>query len=412
MKDFEIPIIYKSDFITKIKSQRDKKDPLRKDFSPTTLDFGAVKFFIARHFGFCYGVKNAIELSYKAIEENPDKRIFLLSEMIHNPEVNEDLKSRGVKFIFETNREQIISWDELKKNDIIIIPAFGTTIETEDKLKRANVDIRKYNTTCPFVEKVWKRAYTLGKDNFTVVVHGKYNHEETRATYSHSKMNAPTIIVYDLAETKAIGDFILGKISKEKFLELFKGRYTEGFDPETNFLKLGVVNQTTMLATETREISDYLFNIMKEKYGENNIAEHFADTRDTLCYATHDNQSSTYALLETDADIAIVVGGYNSSNTSHIVQLCSKKLKTYFISSEEKIISDKEIMHYDLKSGKEIITENYLPDKDVAKIILTSGASCPDSIVEAIMKKILAYYKNVKSIEEVISVCKEDSQTN
>jgi 4-hydroxy-3-methylbut-2-enyl diphosphate reductase len=259
---------------------------------------------------------------------------------------------------------------------------------------------------------VWKRAYTLGKDNFTVVVHGKYNHEETRATYSHSKMNAPTIIVYDLAETKVIGDFILGKISKEKFLELFKGRYTEGFDPETNFLKLGVVNQTTMLATETREISDYLFNIMKEKYGENNIAEHFADTRDTLCYATHDNQSSTYALLETDADIAIVVGGYNSSNTSHIVQLCSKKLKTYFISSEEKIISDKEIMHYDLKSGKEIITENYLPDKDVTKIILTSGASCPDSIVESIMKKILTYYKNVKSIEEVISMCKEDSQTN
>jgi 4-hydroxy-3-methylbut-2-enyl diphosphate reductase len=151
---------------------------------------------------------------------------------------------------------------------------------------------------------------------------------------------------------------------------------------------------------------------MKEKYGENNIAEHFADTRDTLCYATHDNQSSTYALLETDADIAIVVGGYNSSNTSHIVQLCSKKLKTYFISSEEKIISDKEIMHYDLKSGKEIITENYLPDKDVTKIILTSGASCPDSIVESIMKKILTYYKNVKSIEEVISMCKEDSQTN
>jgi 4-hydroxy-3-methylbut-2-enyl diphosphate reductase len=406
MKDFNIPLIYKSTLITQIKALRDMKDRNRRDMSPTVLDFGSVEFLLARHFGFCYGVKNAIELSYKAIEENPERRIFLLSEMIHNPEVNADIKSRGVEFIFEPDGRQVIEWNELSKDDIIMIPAFGITIETETKLKNIGIEILKYNTTCPFVEKVWNRAYSLGTNGFSVVVHGKYKHEETKATYSHSKMNAPTIIVFNLEEAKIIGRYILGEISKEYFFEFFKNKLSDGFDPDRDLQKLGVVNQTTMLATETQAISDYLYDIMEEKYGSDSLAKHFADTRDTLCYATHDNQNATYALLAENADLAIVVGGYNSSNTSHIVDLCEQKVPTYFISSEDKIISRDKIKHYDLKQGREIVTENYIPAGKKPKIILTSGASCPDSIIEAVMKKAASFFENAKSEEEILSSLK------
>lgn len=406
MKDFNLPVIYKSNLITQIKALRDMKDRNRRDMSPTVLDFGSVEFLLARHFGFCYGVKNAIELSYKAIEENPERRIFLLSEMIHNPEVNSDIKSRGVKFIFEPDGRQVIGWNELSKDDIIMIPAFGITIETEIKLKDIGIEILKYNTTCPFVEKVWNRAYSLGTNGFSVVVHGKYKHEETKATYSHSKMNAPTIIVFNLEEAKIIGRYILGEISKEYFFEFFKNKLSDGFDPDRDLQKLGVVNQTTMLATETQAISDYLYDVMEKRYGSDSLTQHFADTRDTLCYATHDNQNATYALLAENADMAIVVGGYNSSNTSHIVDLCEQKVPTYFISSGDKIISRDKIMHYDLNQGREIVTENYIPAGKKPKIILTSGASCPDSIIEAVMNKAASFFENAKTEDEILTALK------
>ncbi|MBS1516048.1 MAG: 4-hydroxy-3-methylbut-2-enyl diphosphate reductase [Bacteroidetes bacterium] len=402
MKTFDIPIFYRSPVITKIKNSRKISDPRKKDYSPTVLDFGPVQFLIARHFGFCYGVENAIEISYKAVEENPDKRIFLLSEMIHNPEVNNDLIRRGVRFIMETNGKQIIPWNELTPNDIVIIPAFGTTLEIEEKLASIGIDPLRYNSTCPFVEKVWNRAETLGMQDYTIIVHGKYTHEETKATFSHSKENAPTMIVRDMEETKKLGDYILGKISLEEFNEFFKERLSEGFDPLTDFIKIGVVNQTTMLATETQAIADYLRNVMLQKYGEENIKNHFADTRDTLCYATHDNQRATLGLLEEQADIAIVVGGYNSSNTSHIVELCEEKLPTYFISSDEKILSENLITHFNFHTQKELATKDFLPRNNPARIILTSGASCPDSIVDDVLQKLLSYYPGSKSVEEVI----------
>lgn len=403
MKSFDIPVFYRSPVISKIKNFRKLSDPRKKDYSPTTLDFGPVVFYIARHFGFCYGVENAIEISYKALEENPGKRIFLLSEMIHNPDVNNDLISRGVKFIMETSGKQIINWDELKADDIVIVPAFGTTLEIENKLSSKGIDPLKYNTTCPFVEKVWNRAESLGKTGYTIIVHGKYKHEETRATFSHSKENAPTLIVRDIDETKILGDFILGKIFLDEFNSFFKDRISSGFDPEKHLSKIGVVNQTTMLATETQAIADYLKNIMEKKYGLENLKDHFADTRDTLCYATHDNQRATYGLLEMPADIAIVVGGYNSSNTSHIVELCEEKLPTYFISSAEKILDKKTISHYDFHNHKFDITENFLPEKNPLKIILTSGASCPDSIVDDVLQKILSFYKDVKPVDKILS---------
>lgn len=402
MREFDIPLYYKSNVISKVKNMRYEKDSRKKDYSPSILDFGPVAFYIARHFGFCYGVENAIEISYKALEENPDKKIYLLSEMIHNPEVNKDLISRGVSFIMDTSGGQLIPWKKLNTNDIVIIPAFGTTLEIQKKLNEIGINIVKYDTTCPFVEKVWNRAAALGKAGYTIIVHGKHKHEETKATFSHSKENAPTLIVRNLEEAKILGASILNEISKDELCKAFEEKHSIGFDPEIHLEKIGVVNQTTMLATETEEIANYLKETMIKKFGEANIKEHFADTRDTLCYATHDNQRATIELLERDADIAVVVGGYNSSNTSHIVELCEEKLPTYFISSANEIISDKLIHHYSIHKHSELQTENFLPKKEKVKIILTSGASCPDAIVEEVMNKLLSYFKKIRNLDEVL----------
>jgi len=402
MKKFEIPNIYRSSFITRIKNARKDLDPRKKDFTPTLLDFGPVRFYLARHFGFCYGVENAIEIAYKTIDENPGKKIYLLSEMIHNPGVNIDLQKLGVKFLMDTSGKQLINWNQLSKNDIVIIPAFGTTIEIEQQLNEIGINPYRYNTTCPFVEKVWNRSEQLGKDNFTVIIHGKSYHEETRATFSHSKTKAASIIVRDIEETKLLASFILNEKSEDEFYKIFSGRFSEGFNFKNDLQKIGVVNQTTMLATETQAIADLLKGTMIEKYGVENIKNHFADTRDTLCYATNDNQEATYGLLKENADFAIVVGGYNSSNTSHIVELCEEKLPTYFISSEEKILSDKLISHFDFHTHKEIDTENYLPQKEIVDIILTSGASCPDAVVEAVLRKVHSFFPTAKNVDEVI----------
>lgn len=399
MKKFEIPEFYKSSIISKIKERRKLEDPRKQDFKPTELDFGPIRFLIARHFGFCYGVENAIEIAYKTIDENPGKRIFLLSEMIHNPAVNEDLQSRGINFIMDNYGLQLIPWGEISNKDVVIIPAFGTTLEVEELLKQKGIDTVKYNTTCPFVEKVWNRAAVLGQNNFTVVIHGKSQHEETRATFSHSNQNGASVIIRNMDEAKILTDTISGKLSAEEFYKVFAGKYSIGFNVEKDLQRIGVVNQTTMLATETQEIADFLRETMLIKFGEDKIKEHFADTRDTLCYATNDNQTATIALMNEDADLAIVVGGYNSSNTSHLVELLEQKFPTYFISDSSKIISERIIEHYVLTTHKEIQSEDFLPKKEIVTIALTCGASCPDSIVDSVLNKILSYYAGNRNFE-------------
>jgi 4-hydroxy-3-methylbut-2-enyl diphosphate reductase len=402
MKQFEIPTYYRSSFIGSIKEARKISDPRKKDFTPTLLDFGPVQFYIARHFGFCYGVENAIEIAYKAVEENPGKRILLLSQMIHNPIVNADLQSKGIDFIMDTEGKHFIEWDDLKSDDIVIIPAFGTTLEIEKLLSDKNIETQKYNTTCPFVNKVWKQSDKLGKDNYTVFIHGKHKHEETRATFSHSNASAPSVIIKDINEARIIGDIILGKMDYSVFFERFEGMYSSDFDIEKHLDRVGVVNQTTMLASETQEIADYFKQVMLEKYGEANLKAHFADTRDTLCYATNDNQQATYGLLEADADIAIVVGGYNSSNTSHIVELCEAKLPTYFISSADEIKDQSHILHFNYHHQELRNTADFLPMNNPTKIILTSGASCPDTMIDAVISKILNYFPESKEMENVL----------
>lgn len=402
MKKFEIPLHYRSSFISQIKEARKITDPRKKDFSPAILDFGPVQFLIARHFGFCYGVENAIEISFRTVEENPDKRVFLLSQMIHNPLVNEDLTNKGIRFIMDTKGEQIIPWEDLTNEDVVLIPAFGTTVEIEHKLKEIGIQIESYDTTCPFVKKVWNMSEKLGNQEATVIIHGKHIHEETRATFSHSKENAPSVVVKDLEEAKSLAQYASGEKQVEAFFAEFKGKHSDNFDPKTAFDKVGVVNQTTMLASETHEIAEFFKQIILNKFGENEIKNHFIDTRDTLCYATNDNQEATYGLMREEADLAIVVGGYNSSNTSHLVELLERNFPTYYISDASEIENEQLIHHFNYQNHKMLSTSNWLVKSKKTRIVLTSGASCPDAAVDEVMDKLLSYFETTRSKNEVL----------
>ena len=403
MKQFQVPDFYRSPIISKVKAKRKLEDPRKKDFSALELTLNKVTFIFARHFGFCYGVENAIERSYKAIEENPDKRIFLISEMIHNPNVNEDLIANGVQFLQDTNGKQLIPFDTLKKEDIVIIPAFGTTFEIENNLKKIGVNIETYNSTCPFVEKVWNRSQKLGETEHTIVIHGKLNHEETRATFSRSKKNAPSIILENMLDAEELAKFINGAKSKITFFEYFKDKLSDGFNPLTHLEKIGVINQTTMLASETQKITDFLRSVMENKYGKENIKSHIADTKDTLCYATNDNQSATYGLLEKEADLAIVIGGHNSSNTTHLVELLENKFTTFFISNQDAIYSKNEILSYDIHTQALKKKKEFLPEKESIRVIITSGASCPDAVVDEVLQKILLLIgEEAKNLEKCL----------
>src|SRR5450432_815593 len=326
MKVFNVPTIYRSPLIRAIKQERQRGDKMKKDFSPTLLDVGPLQIYLARHFGFCYGVENAIDIAFRTIEENPGRNIFLLSEMIHNPQVNADLKKKGIRFLQDTGGKQLIPFEDLVADDIVITPAFGTSLEVDALLKSRGIHTENYNTTCPFVEKVWNRSGQIAEKKFTVIIHGKPGHEETRATFSHAAAGGPALVIKDMTEAELLGRFIKQEKQSAEFFELFKGRYTKGFDPRKDLERIGVVNQTTMLASETQQIADFLKQIIRERSGieSESPAEHFADTRDTLCYATNDNQSAVSGMLETSADLAIIVGGYNSSNTSHLVELFEK----------------------------------------------------------------------------------------
>lgn len=409
MKTFDIPEIYKSSLIAKIKENRRLSDKLKKDFSPTILKFKNLEILIARHFGFCFGVENAVEIAYKTLEENKNKKVFLLSEMIHNPDVNADLLSRGVRFLMDTSGNRLVDFATLRPEDIVIVPAFGTTVEIQSDLSNIGINPYQFDTTCPFVEKVWNKASQIGERGFSIIVHGKPEHEETRATFSHSQEKTPTVVIKDIKEAAKLAKYIRNEKSSEQFFEEFKGRYSKGFNPEKDLIRFGVVNQTTMLAVETQEIADYLKNVVVEyrSLEDADVQKHFASTRDTLCYATNDNQDATYELLKHEVDFAIVVGGYNSSNTTHLVELLETKHKTFFIESAKMLNDENIIHHFDIHTQKETSTENYLPNNKPLRIILTCGASCPDSVVENVLNRILEINKivplNEKTLETALN---------
>lgn len=404
MKSFDVPVIYRSPLITAIKQKRKAADKMKKDFTPTRLDFGPLQVFLARHFGFCYGVENAIEIAFRTVDENPGKRIFLLSEMIHNPFVNDDLQARGVRFLMDTKGRPLEDIDALTADDVVIIPAFGTTLDMEGKLRRIGIQVERYDTTCPFVEKVWNRSEQIAAKGYSVVVHGKPTHEETRATFSHSEAHAPTIVVKDMEEALRLGRYIKGELPAAGFNEEFKGRCSEGFDLHRDLARIGVVNQTTMLASDTQAIADHLRQVMMERFGldEGSVHERFADTRDTLCYATMDNQTAVSGMLEQEADLAIVVGGRNSSNTSHLVELCEQRLPTWFVRSADDILSRERIVHGDWRTHGGSEVEGWMPDGETVTVLLTSGASCPDAMVEGVIRRLAELFPDARAYGEVL----------
>jgi 4-hydroxy-3-methylbut-2-en-1-yl diphosphate reductase len=404
MKSFNIPSYFASETIAQVKEVRRVADKLKKDYSPSVLDFGSVRIIIARHFGFCYGVENAVEIAYKAIAENAGKRIFLLSEMIHNPEVNNDLLAKGLQFIMDTKGKQLVSWQDLSPADVVIVPAFGTTLEIQAQLERLGINPYHYDTTCPFVEKVWKRASQIANQDFTVVVHGKPSHEETRATYSHSQANGHTLVIKDMKEAQYLANVINGEVNADAFYEYFEGRFSDGFDPILHLNRIGVVNQTTMLAEETQAISDFLKNTLIEKYGLNKetLNQHFADTRDTLCYATNDNQTATKALLEIKADCSVIVGGYNSSNTQHLVELSEQNLPTYFINDQSNLKEGFVLEHYNMHTKALNTSSLQVNPSQTFSILLTAGASCPDSVMEGVLSQLVSRFGNTLPLPQVL----------
>jgi 4-hydroxy-3-methylbut-2-enyl diphosphate reductase len=403
MKQFNVPVFYRSQLISSIKAARKNADKLKKDFTPTLLDFGPVRIYLARHFGFCYGVENAIDIAYRCVEENPGKRIFLLSEMIHNPQVNEDLQSHGIRFLQDSYGKTLIPFEELTPDDVVIIPAFGTTPTLEARLEKLGISPHRYNTTCPFVEKVWNRGEQLGSKGYSLVIHGKPMHEETRATFARVSEHSPAVIVTDMAETIELGKFITGEKNATDFYTQFEGRYSKGFNIAADLQHFGVINQTTQLATDTQAIADYLKGLVEKHFNENDAAgqKRFADTRDTLCYATNDNQTAVREMLQTPADIAFVVGGYNSSNTSHLVELCEEKLPTFYIKEASAILDTRQIRHFNWRSKQEITTKDWLVQRQPLQVLLTSGASCPDALVEEVIERLLEFFPGSASIPSV-----------
>jgi len=398
---------------------------------PAVLDFGAVGYIIPSHFGFCLGVKNAIERAYETLAENPGRRVYMLSELIHNPFVNEDLLRRGLRFL-QTDKGQPFGadgriapaggpgpllWDTLTSDDIVIIPAFGATDEDKKKLVRKGIRVAQFDATCMLVEKVWKAARSFGRDGYTVVIHGKSEHEETKATFSNTRRHAPSIIIRNLDEARLLGDYIAVPTEEKRaaLLQRFAGVCTPGFDPVLHLDRLAIVNQTTLLMNETAAIIDYFKALFVAKYGETAGPDHVggAGKKDTLCYATQVNQDALQRALAEPLDAAFIIGGKNSSNTYQLYRLCKHKLgnRAFFIQSEANIRSRDEIEHYVFPAaggseGGHTEVHPLWPGDDTSKrVLITGGASCPDGLVQQVVTRINSFFppQRLRQFEEVLA---------
>ena len=348
------------------------------------LAAGGLTIKLAKEFGFCYGVERAIDLAYAARKVFPDQPIYILGEIIHNPEVNDQIRAMGIKFLSGKGKEADI--EDLREGDVVIIPAFGTEVATRRKLEEKGC--RFVDTTCGDVMSVWKRVRQYTKDNVTSIIHGKAWHEETKATSSQATANGGGhyLIVYNLAETDYVCDYIVRGGDKAAFLAKFKGAYSKGFDPDTDLRAIGVANQTTMLRGETEEVQRRLKNAMVQKYGAADLDRHFRFF-DTICGATQERQDALDKLLSEPLHLLLVIGGYNSSNTSHLAEMGEAKLPTYFIKNASKMVSDKSILHYDQHLNKEIETCAWLP-AGPGIVGITAGASCPNNLIEETIRRL------------------------
>jgi 4-hydroxy-3-methylbut-2-enyl diphosphate reductase len=403
----------------------------RSATNPARLDFGAVHYVIPSHFGFCLGVKNAIERAYETLAENPGRRVFMLSELIHNSFVNEDLLRRGLRFL-QTDKGQPFDvrgqvataggpapllWETLTSEDIVIIPAFGATDEDKKKLVRKGIRVAQFDATCMLVEKVWKAARTFGREGFTVVIHGKSEHEETKATFSNTRRHAPSIIIRNLEEARLLGEYIAApdEARRAALLTRFAGLHTPDFDPARHLDRVAVVNQTTLLMNETASIIDYFKSVFVAKYGEAEGPAHVggAGKKDTLCYATQVNQDALQRALAEPLDAAFIIGGKNSSNTYQLYRLCEQKLgqRAYFIQSEANIRSRDEIEHYVFptgghgRGGHTEIHPLWPRDDAPKRVLITGGASCPDGLVQQVITRINSFFppSRLRSIESVLA---------
>ncbi|MCX6902051.1 MAG: 4-hydroxy-3-methylbut-2-enyl diphosphate reductase [Verrucomicrobia bacterium] len=341
---------------------------------------------LAKEFGFCYGVERAIDLAYAARKVFPDQPIYILGEIIHNPEVNDQIRAMGIKFLSGKDPDANVS--NLKQDDLVIIPAFGTEVSTRKMLEEKGC--RFIDTTCGDVMSVWKRVRQYSRDKVTSIIHGKAWHEETKATSSQATgSSSHYLVVFTLAETDYVCDYILHAGNKAEFLEKFKGAYSPGFDPDLHLQVIGVANQTTMLRGETEEVQHRLRAAMEQRYGKEKLSEHFRFF-DTICGATQERQDALQKLLNEPMDLLLVIGGYNSSNTSHLAEMGEAKLPTYFIKNAAKMVSDKLIIHWDQHVQREVETPQWLPPGR-AIVGVTAGASCPNNLIEETIRRLFEF---------------------
>ena len=357
---------YRSDIVDKVRR------------SGGIISIGDVTVRLAKQFGFCYGVERAIDLAYAARKVFKDRRLFIVGEIIHNPEVNEQISSLGIKNLLGTNKEASI--EDLRPDDVVIVPAFGTEVSTLEQIKSRGCQI--VDTTCGDVMSVWKRVRKYASESATSIIHGKAEHEETKATSSRALGNGTGhyLVVLTLAETDYVCAYIRHGGDKAAFLDKFRNAHSPGFDPDVHLGTIGVANQTTMLRGETEEVQRRVRQAILDRDGPELAAKNFRFF-DTICGATQERQDALRELLEVKMDLLLVVGGYNSSNTSHLAEMGEEKLPTYFVLNASRLLSDKEILHYNLHERREVVAHNWLTNGPVV-VGITAGASCPNNLIE------------------------------
>jgi len=339
---------------------------------------------LAKQFGFCYGVERAIDLAYAAAKVFQDRRLFILGEIIHNPEVNEQIVALGIKNLLGKDKEAEVC--DLRADDVVIVPAFGTDVVTLGRIKELGCQI--VDTTCGDVMSVWKRVRQNASDDVTSIIHGKASHEETKATASRAVVGGKGhyLVVLTLADTDYVCNYIRHGGDKAAFLEKFRGAYSEGFDPDLHLRRVGVANQTTMMRGETEEVQRRVEAAIRDRDGAERARESFRFF-DTICGATQERQDALKEMLVSPMDLLLVIGGYNSSNTSHLAEMGEAKLPTYFIRNATRMESRERIVHFDQHAKQEVVTENWLPARPVT-IGVTAGASCPNNLIEETILRI------------------------